>query len=104
VKIRKNVAEGNSRMYNAPMQKGKWQNMRRYEAEGNRTKGSAEMYNYEMSIEEYASIQAENRKRREWELDQERKQKEWELDYERQKTGGVSTEPIRVLTSTSLAG
>jgi hypothetical protein len=85
VKICGNVAEGNSKMYNAPMEQGKWRYVRIYEAEGNRTKGNAEMYNYEMSPQGHASIQAEKRKQREWELEQERKQKEWELEYERKR-------------------
>jgi len=85
VKICNNVAEGTSCMYNAPMERGQWRNMRRYEAEGNRTNGSSKMYNYEMSREDIAFAQAEHRKDREWELDLERKHKEWELDYERKR-------------------
>ena len=89
-------------MYNAPMQKGKWKNIRRYESEGNRTKGSAEMVNYELPLEDYATIQAENRKNRDWELEHQRKQrilemycekkrKELGLDNERERQDGLGS-------------
>jgi hypothetical protein len=87
VTICDNIAERNSRMYNAPMEKGKWRNMRRYSNKRNRTMEGAEMYNWEMSLEELAAIQAENRKNREWEMELEKKKKEWELEFEKKRQG-----------------